>query len=68
MPMPDGRASTCTPGWWCPATGRGKRASKALVNQKIVVGRRGAGIRVAPHLHNSVADIERFLETVRRTA
>jgi selenocysteine lyase/cysteine desulfurase len=44
------------------------RVVKALVAQRIIVGRRGPGIRVAPHLHNSVADIERLLEGVRAQA
>ncbi|MEP7384382.1 MAG: aminotransferase class V-fold PLP-dependent enzyme [Gemmatimonadota bacterium] len=48
-------------------TARDERLVKTLVSQKVIVGRRGPGIRVAPHLHNSVADIERFLEIVRQT-
>jgi selenocysteine lyase/cysteine desulfurase len=45
---------------------RDDRVVKALVARKIVVGRRGPGIRVAPHLHNSAADIERFVDEVAR--
>jgi selenocysteine lyase/cysteine desulfurase len=41
---------------------RDDRVVEALLAQRIVVGRRGPGIRVAPHLHNSAADIERFLD------
>lgn len=47
---------------------RDDRVVKALVAQRIIVGRRGPGIRVAPHLHNSVADIERLLDGVRAQA
>ena len=47
---------------------RDDRVVKALVARKIVVGRRGPGIRVAPHLHNSVGDVERFVEEVARVA
>ena len=46
---------------------RDERLVKTLVSQKVIVGRRGPGIRVAPHLHNSVADMERFLAIVRQT-
>lgn len=47
---------------------RDDRVVKALVARKIIVGRRGPGIRVAPHLHNSKADIERFLEAAAAAA
>jgi cysteine desulfurase / selenocysteine lyase len=40
---------------------RDDRIVKALLEQQIVVGRRGPGIRVAPHLHNALEDIERFV-------
>jgi kynureninase len=47
---------------------RDDRVVKALVAQRIIVGRRGPGIRIAPHLHNSVSDIERLLDGVRAQA
>lgn len=47
---------------------RDDRVVKALVAQRIIVGRRGPGIRIAPHLHNSIADIERLLEGIRAQA
>lgn len=40
---------------------RDERLVKALVAQRVIVGFRGPGIRVAPHLHNSIEDIDRFL-------
>ena len=40
---------------------RDERLVKALVAQRVIVGVRGPGIRVAPHLHNSIEDIDRFL-------
>lgn len=45
---------------------RDDRVVKSLIAQQIIVGRRGPGIRVAPHLHNSVGDVERFVEAVRK--
>jgi kynureninase len=45
---------------------RDDRVVKSLTAQRIIVGRRGPGIRVAPHLHNSVGDVERFVEAVRK--
>lgn len=47
---------------------RDDRLVKALVARKVIVGRRGPGIRVAPHLHNSVGDADRFLALVRELA
>ncbi len=47
---------------------RDDRIVKALLQQRIVVGRRGPGIRVAPHLHNAVADVERFVAAARAVA
>lgn len=47
---------------------RDDRVVRALVAKRIIVGRRGPGIRVAPHLHNSAADIERLLEGIRAQA
>lgn len=44
---------------------RDDRIVKALLAQRIIVGRRGPGIRVAPHLHNSLGDVERFVDAVR---
>lgn len=44
---------------------RDERLVKALVAQRVIVGVRGPGIRVAPHLHNSIDDIDRFLTLVR---
>lgn len=44
---------------------RDDRIVKALMAQGIIVGRRGPGIRVAPHLHNSLGDVERFIDAVR---
>lgn len=38
-----------------------ERLVKALVADGVVVGFRGPGIRVAPHLHNSLDDIDHFL-------
>lgn len=49
-------------------TARDDRVVKGLVAQGIIVGRRGPGIRVAPHLHNSVDDIQRLLDAARRIA
>lgn len=46
-------------------TARDDRLVAALVAQQIIVGRRGPGIRVAPHLHNSLADVDRFIEALR---
>lgn len=36
-----------------------------LVAQRIIVARRGPGIRISPHLHNSTADIDRLLDACR---
>lgn len=47
---------------------RDDRIVKALLDQRIVVGRRGPGIRVAPHLHNALADVERFVSAARAVA
>jgi selenocysteine lyase/cysteine desulfurase len=47
---------------------RDDRVVKGLVAQGIIVGRRGPGIRVAPHLHNSVDDIHRLVDAARRIA
>lgn len=47
---------------------RDERLVKALVAQRVIVGFRGPGIRVAPHLHNSIEDIERFLTLVKDLA
>lgn len=44
---------------------RDERLVKALVDAGIVVGFRGPGIRVAPHLHNSFDDVDRFLARAR---
>jgi selenocysteine lyase/cysteine desulfurase len=44
---------------------RDERLVKALVAQRVIVGVRGPGIRVAPHLHNSIDDIDRFLTLAR---
>ncbi|MFN8669987.1 MAG: aminotransferase class V-fold PLP-dependent enzyme [Gemmatimonadaceae bacterium] len=47
---------------------RDDRIVKGLVAQGIVVGRRGPGIRIAPHLHNNVDDIARLVDAARRIA
>lgn len=47
---------------------RDERLVKALVAQRTIVGVRGPGIRVAPHLHNSIDDIDRFLTQTRDLA
>lgn len=47
---------------------RDDRLVKTLLARRVVVGRRGPGIRVAPHLHNSTGDVERFLALVRELA
>lgn len=47
---------------------RDDRIVKGLVAQGIIVGRRGPGIRIAPHLHNSVGDIERLMDALQRIA
>lgn len=47
---------------------RDDRVVRALLTERIVVGRRGPGIRIAPHLHNAVADIELAVEAMRRVA
>lgn len=47
------------------AADRDARLVKALIDDRIVVGFRGPGIRVAPHLHNSIDDIDRFLDRAR---
>lgn len=39
---------------------------EALVRNKISYARRGPGIRLAPHAHNQVADIQRVLEVLNR--
>ncbi len=38
----------------------------ACLEKKIVVSCRGGGIRVAPHVYNNEADIDRFIEVVRQ--
>jgi cysteine desulfurase / selenocysteine lyase len=45
-----------------------ERLVKALVAERVIVGVRGPGIRVAPHLHNSIEDIDRFLTLVKDLA
>lgn len=47
---------------------RDERLTKALIAQGVIVGVRGPGIRVAPHLHNSTDDIDRFLTLARDLA
>jgi selenocysteine lyase/cysteine desulfurase len=47
---------------------RDEQLVKALVAQRVIVGVRGPGIRVAPHLHNSIDDIDRFLALARDLA
>lgn len=47
---------------------RDDRVVQSLLAQRIVVGRRGPGIRIAPHLHNAVSDIEVAVEAIRRVA
>lgn len=44
---------------------RDERLVKSLLAERIIVGVRGPGIRVAPHLHNSIDDIDRFLTLAR---
>jgi cysteine desulfurase/selenocysteine lyase len=44
---------------------RDEQLVKALVARRVIVGVRGPGIRVAPHLHNSIDDIDRFLALAR---
>jgi cysteine desulfurase/selenocysteine lyase len=36
-----------------------------LIAAKVIIARRGTGIRVAPHWHNTSADIDRFLAVAR---
>jgi len=43
------------------------RLCDAMVASGVIVARRGPGIRVAPHLHNRIADIDRLLEAAART-
>ncbi|MEO8449915.1 MAG: aminotransferase class V-fold PLP-dependent enzyme [Gemmatimonadota bacterium] len=38
--------------------------TRSLVAQSVIVAKRGPGIRVSPHFHNSVADIDRLLEAL----
>lgn len=40
--------------------------ASGLVAAGVIVARRGGGIRVAPHWHNTPGDIDRFLEVTRR--
>jgi cysteine desulfurase/selenocysteine lyase len=47
---------------------RDEQLVKSLVAQRVIVGVRGPGIRVAPHLHNSIDDIDRFLALARDLA
>src|SRR5262249_10237776 len=42
------------------------RLVKRLADARIIVARRGPGIRIAPHWHNSDRDIDRAIEGVRR--
>jgi selenocysteine lyase/cysteine desulfurase len=44
--------------------GRDRALVGALARHRIIVAQRGPGIRVSPHLHNSVADIDRLLEGI----
>jgi len=39
---------------------------QALVAEGIIVARRGPGIRIAPHLHNESADVDRLLDALAR--
>jgi selenocysteine lyase/cysteine desulfurase len=41
-------------------------AATALAQQQIHVSARNGAIRVAPHVYNDAADIERFLEALAR--
>jgi selenocysteine lyase/cysteine desulfurase len=41
------------------------RLTRALADARIIVARRGAGIRIAPHWHNRDQDIDRAIEVVR---
>jgi selenocysteine lyase/cysteine desulfurase len=41
---------------------RDEQAARHLAGRGIIVSKRGPGIRVAPHLHNVEADIDRLLE------
>jgi selenocysteine lyase/cysteine desulfurase len=45
-------------------TDRDLRLVRHLAEQRTIVARRGPGIRVSPHLHNSAADIDRLLEGI----
>ncbi len=43
---------------------RDARLVRWLADRRIVVARRGPGIRISPHLHNSLADIDRLLAAI----
>lgn len=47
---------------------RDERLVNGLVARRVIVGVRGPGIRVAPHLHNAIEDVDRFLALVRALA
>jgi len=47
---------------------RDDRVVKALLAQRIVVGRRGPGIRIAPHLHNAMSDIDTAVNAIARVS
>ncbi len=44
---------------------RDDRLTKTLADARVIVARRGAGIRVAPHWHNTPEQIDRAVETMR---
>jgi selenocysteine lyase/cysteine desulfurase len=39
-----------------------------LAREKVFVSVRGSSIRVTPHVYNSVADAERLISCLRKTA
>jgi hypothetical protein len=41
------------------------RLTRALVDARIIVARRGDGIRIAPHWHNRDQDIDQTIERIR---
>jgi selenocysteine lyase/cysteine desulfurase len=44
-----------------------RRLAEALAAARIYVSVRGDSVRVAPHVYNSLADVERFLDVLQGT-
>ena len=44
--------------------GAARRAAAALEERGVVVSRRGASLRISPHLHNNQEDVDRLMDAV----